>query len=78
MSKKKPVIPAEVGVFFEKDNLDDSYEEWTGLQIRGCARDEDFPMEVLVEVNEGQIKGVAFTHADVRRFIAEAHALGIN
>lgn len=64
-------------VFFEANEMDnDAYEEWPDLKIRACPGDDDYPMEVTVDLGDGLYVGMAFNKQDIRRFIAEAYSTG--
>jgi len=77
MKAKKEVNTGTASVFFEYDRSDDSYQDWQNIEVRACPNDPDFPIEVCVEMEEGLVVGIAFTKADILRFVAEAYGLGV-
>lgn len=76
MSKGKVMKQARHSIFFDCDENTDTFETWDNVEIRACVNDDDYPIEVSVEIEDGRTVGFAFSKADIHRFIAEAYSTG--
>jgi hypothetical protein len=64
-------------VFFEYYKEGDEFNEWKNVEIRACPNDDDYPIEITVDVDKKTTVGFALNKSDIRRFIAECYAMGV-